>query len=81
VIDLAESSTRPSSPGSIPGSKRIFGALAARAIANLDSVSRVTVTALLAFMFPDWYGPYKKYQPEQHYMRGPGPKWKAKQGL
>jgi|GEM_PF-2473191 len=21
------------------------------------------------------------YQPERHYMRGPGPKWRAKQGL
>ena len=25
-----------------------------------------------------WYGPVGKYRPEDHYMRGPGPKWRAK---
>jgi hypothetical protein len=34
--------------------------------------------ALLTFLFPAWYGPSAKYQPEDHYMRGPGPKWRAK---
>ena len=33
---------------------------------------------LLAFLFPTWYGPERKYHPEDHYMRGPGPKWRAK---
>jgi hypothetical protein len=25
-------------------------------------------------------GPFESYQPERHYMRGPGPKWHAKHG-
>jgi hypothetical protein len=33
---------------------------------------------LLAFLFPSWYGPERKYWPGDHYMRGPGPKWRAK---
>jgi hypothetical protein len=27
-----------------------------------------------------WDGPAKKYQPEDHYMRGPGQKWHEKHG-
>lgn len=54
---------------------------ASRAIRSLASISSVVMTALLTFMFPDWYGPNKKYRPEQHYMRGPGPKWRAKRGM
>ena len=34
--------------------------------------------ALMSFLFPGWYGPSAKYRPEDHYMRGPGPKWRAK---
>ena len=26
-------------------------------------------------------GPVKRYHPEDHYMRGPGPKWREKHGL
>lgn len=33
---------------------------------------------LLTFLFPFWYGPNRKYFPEEHYMRGPGPKWREK---
>ena len=33
---------------------------------------------LLAFAFPSAYGPSAKYRQEDHYMRGPGPKWRAK---
>lgn len=54
---------------------------ASRTIRSLASISSVAMTALLTFLFPDWYGPNKKYQPEQHYMRGPGPKWRAKRGM
>jgi hypothetical protein len=42
------------------------------------SLLRSAVGALLTFLFPSWYGPQKKYRPEDHYMRGPGPKWRAK---
>lgn len=33
---------------------------------------------LLKLLFPSWYGSGRKYQPERYYMRGPGPKWRAK---
>jgi hypothetical protein len=49
-----------------------------RLAARLGPLSRRAVTALLSLMFPTWYGPGRKYQPEDHYMRGPGPKWRAK---
>jgi len=54
---------------------------ASRAIGRLASITHVAMTALLTFMFPDWYGPNKRYRPEQHYMRGPGPKSRAKRGM
>ena len=47
----------------------------------LASALHVAVAALAGFMFPDWYGPNRKYRPEQHYMRGPGPKWRARRGV
>jgi hypothetical protein len=28
-----------------------------------------------------WGGLVKQYRPEDHYMRGPGPKWREKHGL
>jgi hypothetical protein len=28
-----------------------------------------------------WRGLVKQYRPEDHYMRGPGPKWSEKHGL
>lgn len=28
-----------------------------------------------------WLGAHKRYHPEDHYMRGPGPKWREKHGL
>jgi hypothetical protein len=62
-------------------SRQLFRAMASRAIAGFASTSHVAATALPTFLFPDWYGPNKKYRPEQHYMRGPGPKWRAKRGL
>jgi hypothetical protein len=62
-------------------SRQLLRAMVSRAIAGLASLIHVALTALLTFLFPDWYGPNKKYRPEQHYMRGPGPKWRAKRGL
>jgi hypothetical protein len=34
-----------------------------------------TVVGILRTLFTDLFDPYR---PEQHYMRGPGPKWHAK---
>jgi hypothetical protein len=34
--------------------------------------------AVVTFVGSSWDGPVGKYRPEDHYMRGPGPKWRAK---
>jgi hypothetical protein len=36
---------------------------------------------LVRFLSPCWDGPDGKYHPEDHYMRGPGPKWREKNFL
>jgi hypothetical protein len=39
------------------------------------------VRALRATIFSCWPEPReRRYRPERHYMRGPGPKWRAKHG-
>jgi len=35
------------------------------------------IGALVRFLGP-WDGPARRYRPEDHYMRGPGPKWREK---
>ena len=47
-------------------------------VSGLFSLLRSAVGALLTFLGPSWDGPTKKYRPEAHYMRGPGPKWREK---
>jgi hypothetical protein len=42
------------------------------------SVWRIVIHALMTSMFPTWYGSARLYHPEEHYMRGPGPKWRTK---
>jgi len=44
----------------------------------LVSLMRSDVNSLLTFLSPSWDGPVRKYRPERHYMRGPGPKWREK---
>jgi hypothetical protein len=44
----------------------------------LGSMLRSAVGAVLTFLSPSWDGPARKYRPEEHYMRGPGPKWREK---
>jgi hypothetical protein len=44
----------------------------------LVSILRHGVAAFAMSLSPFWYGPAGKYRPEDHYMRGPGPKWRAK---
>jgi hypothetical protein len=47
----------------------------------LISVLRGAVTSLVRFLGPSWDGPVRRYHPEEHYMRGPGPKWREKHRL
>jgi hypothetical protein len=42
------------------------------------SLLRIVAGSLLTFLGPSWDGPRRKYRPEDHYMRGPGPKWREK---
>ena len=44
----------------------------------LIAVLRQGVAAFARSLSPFWYGPAGKYRPEDHYMRGPGPKWREK---
>ena len=47
----------------------------------LVSLLRSAVSALAKFLSSSWDGPVGKYRPEDHYMRGPGPKWREKHVL
>jgi len=42
---------------------------------------RGVVRSVVTFFGPSWDGPVKRYHPEEHYMRGPGPKWREKHFL
>jgi hypothetical protein len=53
----------------------------ARTASVLVSFLRSAVGALVTFLGPSWDGPAKRYRPEDHYMRGPGPKWREKHVL
>jgi hypothetical protein len=44
----------------------------------LGSLLRSAAGAVLTLLSPSWDGPVRKYRPEKHYMRGPGPKWREK---
>jgi len=44
----------------------------------LASFLRKVMSSVVMFLGPSWDGPASKYRPEQHYMRGPGPKWREK---
>jgi len=48
---------------------------------DLVSILRSAVNSLVTFLGPSSDGPVRKYHPEQHYMRGPGPKWREKHFL
>ena len=36
------------------------------------------IVALVRFLGTSWDGQARRYRPEDHYMRGPGPKWREK---
>jgi hypothetical protein len=44
---------------------------------SLGSRLRSAAGALLTFLRDTWHEPHR-YRPEDHYMRGPGPKWREK---
>jgi hypothetical protein len=47
----------------------------------LISFLRRAVSSVVTFLGPSWDGPVNGYRPEDHYMRGPGPKWREKHVL
>ncbi|SIO29306.1 hypothetical protein SAMN05443247_03602 [Bradyrhizobium erythrophlei] len=49
--------------------------------ASFVALVRGAFRSLVTFFGPSWDGPVKRYHPEQHYMRGPGPKWREKHFL
>jgi hypothetical protein len=53
----------------------------ARTASVLVSLLRSAVSAVVTFLGPSWDGPVRRYRPEDHYMRGPGPKWREKHVL
>ncbi len=60
---------------------RAIAAISVSAVALLPRPFVLIKSALLGFwqeMTRDMGGPYR---PERHYMRGPGPKYRAKHGL
>jgi hypothetical protein len=44
----------------------------------LASQFRRAVGSAATFLGSCWDGPVGRYRPEDHYMRGPGPKWREK---
>jgi hypothetical protein len=48
---------------------------------GLGSLLRSAVGAVGELLRSSWEGPIRKYHPEEHYMRGPGPKWREKHSL
>ena len=52
--------------------------MARESFARLMLLTYRALEVLMTFLFPAWYGPSARYRPENDYMRGPGPKWRAK---
>ena len=50
-------------------------------VSVLCSHWRRAVSTSTMFLRPRWDGPRGKYRPEDHYMRGPGPKWRERHAL
>ena len=51
-----------------------------RASALISHLRRF-IGAVVTFLGPSWVGAVVKYRPEDHYMRGPGPKCREKHSL
>ena len=50
-------------------------------VSTLACLLRSAGGALVTFFCLSWDGPRGKYRPQDHYMRGPGPKWREKHVL
>lgn len=50
-------------------------------VSVLAFLLRSAAGALVTFLCSSWDGPREKYRPQDHYMRGPGPKWREKHFL
>jgi hypothetical protein len=50
-------------------------------VSAVVSLLRSAASSLLTFLSSTWDGPVGRYRPEDHYMRGPGPKWREKHFL
>jgi hypothetical protein len=50
-------------------------------VSVLGSYLMGAVRNLVTFLGPTWDGQVRRYRPEDHYMRGPGPKWREKHNL
>jgi hypothetical protein len=55
-----------------------FQSTASAVLSPVLSLLGSIIAALLRFLGSSWDGPNKRYRPEDHYMRGPGPKWREK---
>jgi hypothetical protein len=60
---------------------RAISAISGSAIALLPRPLALLKPAFLAFWHELTRDIGGRYRPERHYMRGPGPKWRAKHGL
>jgi hypothetical protein len=60
---------------------RALSAISGSAIASLPRPVVLLKLALMAIWHDMTSSVASPYRPEQHYMRGPGPKWRAKHGL
>jgi hypothetical protein len=60
---------------------RAISAISVSAIALLPRPLTLLKPALMAFWHEMSSNLGNPYRPERHYMRGPGPKWRAKHGL
>jgi hypothetical protein len=49
-------------------------------LAALTTTARIVWLSLLELLRTLFFIDTRSYQPERHYMRGPGPKWRAKHG-
>jgi hypothetical protein len=50
-------------------------------VSAVVSLLRSAASSLPTFLGSTWDGPVGRYRPEDHYMRGPGPKWREKHFL
>jgi hypothetical protein len=50
-------------------------------VSAVASLLRGAAGSLLTFLSSTWGGLVGRYRPEDHYMRGPGPKWREKHFL